>query len=158
MTSPPLFCLHNRRTQNDHSIFEYGLHVLPSNFFLSCPSHLSCPSWFRVFLSPCHPTCLKCLIFLGLPKAKPTPYPWTLSLLFSMDCNHIGVVQLPRPINFLEHKFLSCIMISNVYPMIPIILSASLVQYFWTKRKISKLCILKLQLIQKRVLVMDHLR
>ena len=72
----------------------------------------------------------------------------------------------------LEHKILSCILISNVYPMI---LSARLVQHFWTKckivilkkifflhfftfGKISKSCILKLPSIQKHVLVMDLLR
>ena len=40
MTSPPLSSLHDRRTWNDHSIYEYGLHVTPYNFFLPYPLHL----------------------------------------------------------------------------------------------------------------------
>ena len=40
VTLTPLSCLRDRRTWNDHSIFEYGLHVPPSNFFLPCPTHL----------------------------------------------------------------------------------------------------------------------
>ena len=40
VTSPPLSSLHDRRTQNDYSTTEYGVHVPPSNFFLPCPSHL----------------------------------------------------------------------------------------------------------------------
>ena len=37
VTLTPLSCLRDRRTRNDHSIFEYGLHVPPSNFFSNLP-------------------------------------------------------------------------------------------------------------------------
>ena len=106
-------------------------------------------------------------------KDKPKPYPWTLSLLFLNGLQSYWSGSTSKINKFpLEHKFLSCILISNVYP---IILSARLVQHFWTKckivilkkifflhfftfGKISKSCILKLQSIQKRILVMDPLR
>ena len=40
VTLTPISYLRDRRTWNDHSIFEYGLHVPPSNFLLPCPMHL----------------------------------------------------------------------------------------------------------------------